>query len=320
MTKESLIEKVDFVFQENIEKQIIVYALLSGDDIPRKLDIKNENLKDLLEVFSFGIKSSLREKDYSIISLSTADERKDCYYKYDIEENPAEIELLTSVIGNDNIPIFDFIVCNIKQIRALIIIISGGEKVITLFKKLTPVEKIIGQSSFLMHKANHRFEKFEDNLLRISPSFQILHIDNETIILDINLLEKFFGFVDVIKREATLGVNAIREMQLVSNIETLTELIDDIKFARKLTKIARYSPVIVKRIPNSTIINFTQTHPALKNKIQYNADKTQITLHTKVAKNLFIKLLNDDFLTSELTRSYYESLAKDDIIIEENTL
>ena len=41
-----------------------------------------------------------------------------------------------------------------------------------------------------------------------------------------------------------------------------------------------------------------------------------ISLHTKKSKDLFVKLLNDDFLTSELTRLFYDSLAKDGILEE----
>ncbi|WP_240068822.1 hypothetical protein [Enterobacter hormaechei] len=36
-----------------------------------------------------------------------------------------------------------------------------------------------------------------------------------------------------------------------------------------------------------------------------------MALDTKVSKDLFIKILMDDFLTSQLTQFYYESLAKD---------
>ena len=58
-------------------------------------------------------------------------------------------------------------------------------------------------------------------------------------------------------------------------------------------------------------MRFSQTHPALRNKLRYDSGK--FVLDTKVSKNLFIKLLNDDFLTSELTRLYYDSIAKDNI-------
>ena len=58
---------------------------------------------------------------------------------------------------------------------------------------------------------------------------------------------------------------------------------------------------------------FSKTHPAIKNKLKYTTDESQFLLDTKTSKNLFIKLLNDDFLISELTKLHYESLAKDSV-------
>jgi hypothetical protein len=153
--------------------------------------------------------------------------------------------------------------------------------------------------------------------LRISPGFQALSINGTVIILNLKTIEKSFGFTEVIKREAIHGIDAIRNMSILQNIEELEGLIDNITFARKLIMVARSSPVIQNNIPNSQIINFTKIHPALKGKIKYNTDGTLINLHTKTAKNLFVKLLNDDFLTSELTKLFYDSLAKDGIEIIE---
>ncbi len=314
MNRSKLEEDLTFITQEDVEIQIIIYALVGDANSVKKLDVKANDLPDILSLFKRSIKEKLIDnKNYSVLPLSSADERGNCYYEYDLEL-PEDLSVLNKVIGNDNIENFDFRAENISDINSLIIVISSGNNHISLYKKLTPVEKIIGRGSYLLWKADQRFEKFEDNLLRISPSFQMIRINGTIIVLKIELLEKSFGFVDVITREALSGVKAIQEMNIVSNIETLQELVGDVKFARKLTKIARNSPVIVKAVPNVEIIRFTKEHPALKGKIRYNADESQITLDTKISKDLFIKLLNDDFLTSELTRSYYESLAKDDVL------
>ena len=45
-----------------------------------------------------------------------------------------------------------------------------------------------------------------------------------------------------------------------------------------------------------------------------NEDGKKIRLDTKVSKTAFIKLLNDDFLRSELTELYYASVAKDNVL------
>lgn len=50
--------------------------------------------------------------------------------------------------------------------------------------------------------------------------------------------------------------------------------------------------------------------------MKYNDDNTKIILKTKRSKNLFVKMLDDVFLSSELTKQYYESKAKDAVNLE----
>lgn len=201
------------------------------------------------------------------------------------------------------------------EITALIIVLADDDNEIALFKKISPVE-LIGRGGFMLWKSNQRFEKFEDQLLRINSKFQVLRVNGEIIILDLPAIERTFGFHDVIRNEASMSLNAIRNLQLVSNIESLEELIGDVRFARKLTKVAKSSPVIKNQIPNASIIEFSKSHPLTKKRMKYNEDGTQFTLDTRVSKDLLIKILNDDLLTSELTKLYYDSLAKDSIEIE----
>ena len=96
----------------------------------------------------------------------------------------------------------------------------------------------------------------------------------------------------------------------------LKDLVDDITFARKLSKIREKSPVITLNISNDDIINFTKTNPGLRGRFKYSEDGKQIRLDTKASKNAFIKLLNDDYLRSNLTNQEYDSIAKDRINAE----
>ena len=55
--------------------------------------------------------------------------------------------------------------------------------------------------------------------------------------------------------------------------------------------------------------------------MKYSEDDTKIILRTKKSKELFIKMLDDAYLTSELTNQFYESKAKDAVeldVVEEN--
>lgn len=49
--------------------------------------------------------------------------------------------------------------------------------------------------------------------------------------------------------------------------------------------------------------------------MKYSEDGTKLILHTNIAKELFIKMLDDAYLISELTEQNYESKAKDAVTI-----
>lgn len=316
MNKQELNEALAFINAPEGELQIIIYANISGANEPRRLDIKEEDLTELRKLFVASIESSIISKeDHTVLPLSSADERGNCFYQYDLEV-PEGLKRLETIIGNDNLSNFSLSDNQFSNIESLIIVLADTKNEISLFKKLSTVE-VIGRGGFMLWKSNQRFERFKDQLLRISSSFQALRVGGEIIIIDLDAVEKEFGFHEVIIKEAAKSLSVIEEKELVDNIDSLKELVSDVRFARKLTKVARNSPVIRLGIPNESIITFAKNHPLTKKKMKYNDSQTKFYLDTKVSKNLLIKILNDDLLTSELTKLYYDSLAKDDIIVEE---
>ena len=316
MNKQELNEALAFINAPEGELQIIIYANIGGVNEPKRLDIKEEDLTELKKLFVASIESSIISKeDHTVLPLSSADERGNCFYQYDLEV-PEGLKRLETIIGNDNLSNFSLSDNQFSNIESLIIVLADTKNEISLFKKLSTVE-VIGRGGFMLWKSNQRFERFKDQLLRISSSFQALRVDGEIIIIDLDAIEKEFGFHEVIIKEATKSLSVIEEKELVDNIDTLKELVSDVRFARKLTKVARNSPVIRLGIPNESIITFAKNHPLTKKKMKYNDSQTKFHLDTKVSKDLLIKILNDDLLTSELTKLYYHSLAKDDIIVGE---
>ncbi|MES1983217.1 MAG: anti-phage protein KwaB, partial [Pseudomonadota bacterium] len=156
----------------------------------------------------------------------------------------------------------------------------------------------------------NRLVKLDDDILRINSKFEFLRIGNEYYIVDIKTLERFFGFHDAIRNIATQGIDNISRAELVEDTRPLVARLDDISFSRKLVRAALDSPVLGV-IPNAQVIAFVGSHPALREKFKLSNDGTKIQLNSKISQNLFLKLLNDDFLQSELTTHYYASLAKD---------
>jgi hypothetical protein len=293
---------------------VSVYAILKDQNTsePVRLDIEGDALDGLKELFIQSLREAISDKDeLALLDLSSSDERLDAIYVYDLEV-PEELAALETVTAQDNLPLLNLNGQSLSSIKALLIEIGNNIGQIVLYKTMAPVN-IFGRKNFFLKKAKHRLEKIDDEFLRVSAGFQMLRINGSLLVLDLEALERSFGFHDVIKKEAALGVAAIEAVSLIDNPDVLLELLDDLKYARRLTKIAKSSPVLKAGVSNENIIRFCQNFPKLSGKIRFNEAQNKIILDTKVSKDLFIKLLMDDFLTSELTNFHYASVAKDSL-------
>ena len=194
------------------------------------------------------------------------------------------------------------------------IILGHGQHQFALYKHQYPVALLKKDSAFSLVRIRNqnRLVKLEDDILRINSKFEFLRVEDEYFIVDIKTLERFFGFHDAIRNIATQGIANIDRAQLVVDTQVLSTRLDDISFSRKLVRAARASPVLGV-IPNAQVIAFVGAHPALRGKFRLSDDGSKLKLDTKVSQDLFLKLLNDDFLQSELTKRYYASLAKDNL-------
>lgn len=301
-------------YDNHEEIGVTVYAILKDPEIPgpKKLDIEADASNGLKELFLQSLRDCItNQDDLSVLNLSTSDERVDAIYVYDIEL-PEELTAMESVIAADDHPLLDLNDAALSGIKALLIEIGNNIGQIVLYKTMAPIN-IFGRASFFLKKSQHRLEQIDEEFLRVSAGFQLLRINGELLVIDLGALEKNFGFHDVIKREAALGIKSIEEIALLDNPEVLHELLDDVKYARRFTKIARSSPVLRAGVPNDSIINFCKNFPNLSGRIRFNEAEDKIILDTQVSKDLFIKLLMDDFLTSELTQYHYTSVAKDSV-------
>ena len=156
----------------------------------------------------------------------------------------------------------------------------------------------------------NRLKKVESDILRIDFNFQFCLLENVIYVSDIDKMEKICSFHTLITNEARKSIEKISLVDILENVEVLEDELENVTFARKLTRVYKDSKVLGK-VPNKTIVEFTKKHSYFqKNPIKSNGEK--FVLDTKKSKEAFIKLMNDDFLKSELTNYEYESLAKND--------
>ena len=314
MNREQLINGLNEILNQVDQLSTVVYAVMKDTHQIKKLDIDNEEIGFIQLMYLQSIRDKIVNIEaQNIIKVSEADERANTVFEYDLDL-PEGLSFY-SINPNDRTPQFSFQNDDLGNIDSLIIKIGTELNHIRIFKKLTPVE-VFGRGGFLLWKSNNRLEKFDDKVLRLTPNFHALFLNDTYVFLELKLLESSHGFHDIIVREAKNSLQLLENTGVLDSIQGLVDLLGKTSFARKIVKI-RNSPVILKNIPNAQIIAFAQSHPSLMNKLRYSDDGTQIVLHTKIAKELFVKMLDDAYLTSELTEQYYESIAKD-VIEEQN--
>lgn len=316
MTIDNLKQDISSVLADSGDKAEFYFLLKDGDSFSIKsVDINDPDQTELTSMFSSHItKSILLNDDLSLVSLSSADDRINAVYEYDLENIPDELSHLKEIIDNEDIEPYVSSSDSLANLEGILILIGNQESQIALYKYQYPITLLKKDSGFSLIKSGRddRFKKLDQDVLKINSKFEFFKINGKYYILDLKTLEKFFGFHDAIKNIAKEGIKNIEDTSLVMTCDVFTSRLSDISFSRKLVKSAKNSPVLGV-IPNSQIIDFAKSHPALTRKFKYSEDGIQFNLETKTSQSLFLKLLNDDFLQSELTKKYYDSIAKDDI-------
>lgn len=293
------------------EEELLKYINLKGE-----IEQDDNTSNDLMKGFINAIRSLLNdEDDSSVLKLSTADDRKNAIYYYDLDELPYEMELLKAVSEQpDKVDVFNFQDDKLKEIIGFIVLIGDANRHIAIYKQQYSIS-LLNRDKYMLTPIPHsnRMKKYEGDILRIDFNCHFFLWNDYIYILDVEKMEKICSFTDIIRKEAEKSIEMIKEIDIVDNVEALSDEIDNMTFVRKLTRIYKDSRVIGK-VSNDAIINFAQTHSYFKNNpIKVNDSHNKFILDTKKSKNAFLKLLNDDLLTSELTREEYESLAKNNI-------
>ena len=297
-----------------------VYFVLKKDNKYeiKLVDIEDKDEPELREMFSKEIIETIIDNDELKISLlSTADENPNAIYRYDYDEYPEELNVFKSFNINSaiNYDKFNFEEDSLSSLFGYIIYLGSMYNGVCLFKKHYSIS-LIKQDSFLlgMKKDKERFVKLPaEDIIRLNGKAELIKVDNTIYVMNIKTLEKNMGFTRLIKKEAMKSMELISDLNIVEDMQTLKDSMENTTFVRKLSNIKNTSPIFKNHIDGSTIIEFTKEKNALKGKFKYTADGTRIILDTKKAKKDFLALMNDGFLMSELTNQYYEVTSKDNL-------
>jgi len=304
--------EIYFVLKKGNER--VVKSVNIADE---EKDISDTTSEEMLRGFCGVVESTFDsyDDDAEVLNLSSADERKNALYYYDLDELPEEMTLMKKVVtNNQELEIFDFENDSLEEIAAFITVVGNAEREMVLYKQQYPIS-LLKRDKYMLTPVPHknRLKKVEQDILRVDFNFQFCLLNDVFYVSDIDRMEKICSFHTLIINEAKKSIEKIENADILDNVEVLEDELDNVTFARKLTRVYKDSKVLGV-VPNKTIVEFTMKHSYFtKNPLKTNGDK--FVLDTKKSKDTFIKLMNDDFLKSELTNYEYESLAKNDTLM-----
>ena len=309
--------KVGFILQPNTPKELQVIGFLKDNATPWKLNIDNAFEGEIIKVVAAGVKTLLQDADYQIVDFSTADERKNRYYRYDLEEIPEGLQAMKTVIGNADIEDYDMRAHQLTDLDHLIMVLSdSGEHKFSLYKQLSSVEKISKSEKSLLARLdldNPRIVEETKPLLRIGPSFQVVWVDSSYIVLNDKFLESNFKILDILNNEAKKKISVIEGKQYLLDTKKIKKYADNTTFSRKLVKVLKDSLIIEKDISRDELIEFIEGDAELRGNLPTKEkDGVKYINITKKSEALaFLDLLNDEFVYSELTKQKYKAPDKD---------
>ena len=316
MTREELQQRLQFIQDEQVTKNLSVFVTTQTTGL-QLFNIREDDMGELLNMFIGSVKEKLIDDvQYSIEDYSTTILRENTIYRYDLpaERRTEEMNQMAEVLDIHAPEYFNAGETPIESIIGIYAVICGNmNQNAIIYKHITAVDKIYARSSFLFSKDNELFKRQKENLLRISPVIHMIMVDNEILLLDMKKLESALGLNDILAREAERDIQAVMDKRLVTDNQFLKKVCEKTSMCKKLRHALAQSKVILNGIDNRRIIEFAESKRE-KLKFSFNAAKDAFDIRSKAEATRFIKLLDDDFLRSELTQEDYDSYDKESLI------
>lgn len=319
-SREILLESVKKIASNKVKGELFFLLKKDQELELRKGDLDSETQIKLTENFYSYTLRYLESEELRIMGLTEADDRKDVLYWYDYEQPIQEFEFINSVQINTSVQEYDVKKDKLSEIKGFIFAYVHKNIRVTLYKEnyeVMMVKKNTGDKASdkinILLTGSNQLKEFNDSIFRLNYDFDFMMVDGKLFVKDLKKLESKFGFVEVVKKKAKESIQEIGKLDLVQDITKLEQGINDVSFARKVVKVASKS-VVLRKCNKKDIINFIDTYDdTLKKKFKFDESKEYINLDTKVSRMVFLQLLDDSFLYSQLTTNKYVSGSKDDI-------
>ena len=272
-------------------------------------DLHNVVKNKLFEILSMMIDSD----DFNLMSIQNIDEKVKTYYEIVQTDRYKPFHFLN--VELPELP--KYLEKEQQSLKGFCIKINRNDSFFWIYQHKYSTTLINRSTSIFAILNGSVYEPLDCDVIKLESKIDFVVIGDSIITKNVNLLQSSFGFEDYVRAAATKTIEAIKNIDIISDMSKLIDLTNRTKltFAKKLMK-ATKSPVL--QVPKDELLNKVKTLDYYSKHIKIDETTKKIILSSQKDVREFLKMLNDEILKSELTGNDYESSAKEKIDIQNN--
>lgn len=306
MDKTEVIKRIKEITDANMKCGVEIYVCVKGDAQDFKLEkmASMNTLKDRVRTIVLDVLSEVYlSEDAEYFNITDVIDNKKAIYILEQNDKYKPFALLNSSLES----VETFKEENIKDVFGFIFKINVNSKKLFLYQHAYVGSKLRTKNALRIVQKKDVFEIVDKEMLKIDKRSEIVIIDNILLVKNVKVLQDYFGFQTFVRSQAKETISKLEKLDIIGNMDKLKEYQNEEKLtiSKKLMKIQN-SPVL--QMKKADLINKIPAISRYKGMIHIENGK--IKTNTKKDIDNLMKLLNDDYVKSELTEQEYDSTSK----------
>lgn len=304
MKKDEVQNRIKTIISKGYKPEI--YAVLKSNEVYTlkrllAVDALVEQIKDSVDKL---LTEQIFSEEFDIDDSSKIEENRKIFYEIDQDENYKPFSFLNGIVSED------YKETDQPFLKGFIIKVNLNTDHFWIYQHKYPVTLINKKTSiYALLNGQNRYEPLIVDVVRFDNKMDLLIIGNSIFTKKINLLQSEFGFDKYIRTEANKEFNKIDKIGILSSSDSLKKMMTASKLttAKKLLNIKSSKATSFSK---DELYNRIRNHSYYKDKFKFDENNHTLIVKSQKDINLFLKMVNDDFLHSELTDADYETNSK----------
>jgi hypothetical protein len=229
------------------------------------------------------------------------------------------VPLLQSIVGAlsqpISIPLYVPRGDDSTRLRFSVTSVTSGNRVLHLFRVMSPQARLSRSRRLAVIFRQGTFDELRDEVLLFDDRYDAVLIDGYVLITNQSAFERMFNYlVELQARAATVFDSVTANLRIRRMDQLRNSCVTDVNMMRKLGSIEHRlasNPRYRAAMTMEKLVPFIRNHPHVGIEIQGRGRSIELVFYSDPQRRWqILKLLDDDYLNSELTDLDYEANSK----------